>query len=114
MISTSQAYVIEGIVRWNSQREIVALGSSDSTIRSFDPKLRLKLKSLHSTVLDKSTDTNYHPPAAYTGKLFGIEYLYLEIGSNVTLGYNIDLEIEEGLDIEDTLATTEEEGCVNS
>lgn len=92
----------------------MALGSSDSTIRSFDPKLRLKLKSLHSAVLHKSTDTNCHPPAAYTGELFGIEYLYLEIGSNVTLGYNIDLEIEEGLDIEDTLATTEEEGCLNS
>lgn len=109
-----QAYVIEGIVRWNSQRAIAALDSPDSTIRSFDPKLRLKLKSLHSAVLDKSTDTDYHPPAAYTGELFGIEYLYSEIGLNVTLGANIDLEIEEGLDIEDTMATTEEEGSLDS
>lgn len=65
-------------------------------------------------MLDKFTDTDYHPPVAYTGKLFGMEYLYSEIGSNVTLGSNIDLEIEEGLDIEDTVATTEEEGSLDS
>jgi hypothetical protein len=93
---------------------IAALDSLNRTILSFDPKLRLKLKKLHSAVLDKFTDTDYHPPAAYTGELFGIEYLYSEIGSNVTLGSNIAIEIEGGLDIEDTVATTEEEESLDS
>jgi hypothetical protein len=33
--------------------------------------------------------------AAYTEELFGIEYLYSEMGSNLTLRVNIDIEIEE-------------------
>ena len=104
-----QAYVLEGIVRWNSQRSKAAIDSPESNIRSFDPKLRLKLKFLRSAILNQSTDTDFYPPAAYTGELFGIEYLYSEIGSNLTLGSDIDTEIEEGLNDEDHLVTFAEE-----
>jgi hypothetical protein len=111
-----QAYILEGIVWWNSQRSIAAIDSPESNIRSFDPKLRLKLKCLRSAVLDKSTDIDFHPLAAYTGELFGIEYLYSEMGSNLTLGVNIDIEIEEGLNDEDDFFTffPEEEDCLDS
>lgn len=111
-----QAYILEGIVRWNSQRSIAAIDSPESNIRSFDPKLRLKLKCLRSAVLDKSTDIDFHPPAAYTRELFGIEYLYSEMGSNLTLGVNIDIEIEEGLNDDDDFLTffPEEEDCLDS
>jgi hypothetical protein len=111
-----QAYILEGIVWWNSQRSIAAIDSPESNIRSFDPKLRLKLKCLRSAVLDKSTDIDFHPLAAYTGELFGIEYLYSEMGSNLTLGVNIDIEIEEGLNDDDDFFTffPEEEDCLDS
>ncbi len=111
-----QAYILEGIVRWNSQRSIAAIDSHESNIRSFDPKLRLKLKCLRSAALDKSTDIDFHPQAAYTGELFGIEYLYSEMGSNLTLGVNIDIEIEVGLNDDDDFLTffPEEEDCLDS
>ncbi|EFX67652.1 hypothetical protein DAPPUDRAFT_330831 [Daphnia pulex] len=100
----------------NSQISIAAIDSPESNIRSFDPKLRLKLKCLRSAVLDKSTDIDFHPLAAYTGELFGIEYLYSEMGSNLTLGVNIDIEIEEGLNDDDDFFTffPEEEDCLDS
>jgi hypothetical protein len=70
---------------------------------------------LRSAILYKSTDTNFYPPAAYTGELFRIEYLYSEIESNLTLGSDIDTEIEEGLNDEDHLVTfAEEEGSLDS
>ena len=101
-----QAYVLEGIVRWNSQISKAAL---------------LKAAPVHltqlcrSAILNKSTDTDFYPPAAYTGELFRIENLYSEMGSNLTMGSNIDTEIEEGLNNEDHLVTfAEEEGSLDS
>lgn len=92
-------------MRWNSERAIKAIDCPDNKLRSFDQKLRLKVKSVGSTVLQESSDPFYPPPAVYTGERFGIEYLYSEVGSNApSLGTNIDLEIEEGLDDDDDLA----------
>lgn len=108
-----QAYVLDGIVRWNRERSIAAIDSPGSTLRSFDQKLLLKENSLRSTVLHQSTQPAYHAPAAYTGELFGIDYLYSEIKSSVTLGSNIEIEIEEGLVDDDTLVAPDEESSLD-
>lgn len=102
-----QAYVLDGIVRWNRERP------PGSTLHSFDQKLLLKENSLRSTVLHQSTQPAYHAPAAYTGELFGIDYLYSEIKSSVTLGSNIEIEIEEGLVDDDTLVAPDEESSLD-
>lgn len=101
-----QAYILEKIVWWNSQRSIAAIDSAEA-------------KSVHLIInLDLNSSVYVRPycwinlltynvisTAAYTEELFGIEYIYSEMGSNLTLRVNIDIEIEEGLNDDDDFFT---------
>lgn len=93
-----QAFLIDGICRWNAERASAAINSSSSRkTRSFDVKLQDRLNKLTCSVLGRPADPNYRPPALYTGELFGVEYLYNEIGgTQKTL--DVDKDIEEGMD----------------
>lgn len=78
-----QAFLLDGIDRWNFSRASAAIDAPASRLRSFDSKLRNKIHRLTSDVLGKPLDSNYRTPAVHTGELFGVEYLYTEEGMNI-------------------------------
>jgi hypothetical protein len=92
-----QVFLLDGIDRWNTERASAALDASVSKLRSFDAKLQDKVNSLTVSVLGAPMNANYKPPAAYTGELFGVEYLYTETGNVALITGNIEDEIEEGI-----------------
>ena len=71
-----QAYLLEGIVRWNAARTIAAIDSNSRNLRSFNQKLSKKLQNLQLEVFQKPKDLAFQQAAAYTDELFGIKYLY--------------------------------------
>ena len=79
-----QAYLIEGIVRWNRARAEAAIKNESSTKqhnpRTFDLRLQEKVNLLGQSILGKEVVPLYRPPAAYTGELLGVEYLYHQTG----------------------------------
>ena len=106
-----QAFLIEGIVRWNSARAEAATDSSTITVyRSFDTSLQDQLHSLSSRVIGAPINPDYRPPSVYTGEKFGIEYLYSESDNSTALGLmeDIDSKVEE---LEDSFLTDEDFNC---
>jgi hypothetical protein len=97
-----QAFLFDGICRWNAARSSAALSDSVSKLRSFDVKLKDRLNSLSTSVLGQPIDRNFQPPANYTGELFGVEYLYNETGAIAEV-IDIDKEIEEGMDVQEDI-----------
>jgi hypothetical protein len=57
--------------------------------------LKNKLHQLSSSVMGVPVDPCYRPPSFSSGELLGVEYLY---GENVsTLSLDVDKEIDEGI-----------------
>ena len=104
-----QAFLFDGICRWNAARSSAAITNPSPKIRSFDVMLQDRLNSLSSAILGQPIDPNYRPPAVYTGELFGVEYLYNEMGAKIEIT-DVDKEIEEGMDGEDN-ADTDNTAC---
>ncbi|XP_042627584.1 uncharacterized protein LOC109091091 [Cyprinus carpio] len=78
-----QAYLLEGLMRWNDDRmEDVIKGAS--SIRSYGSAMKEAVDQLSRTVLGKPWDERYRPPGAYTGELLGMEYLYSQTGKTLT------------------------------
>ena len=81
-------------------------------MRSFDLKLKMKLKQVAMDVLAKDFDPYFSPPSRYTGELFGVEYLYSETDEHSLLSSNLDQAIEDGFvdhELEDFPTTSTEE-----
>ena len=94
-----QAYLLDGLTRWNAARASTALQSSTGSLRTFDLRLQEKVNSLGQTVLGQPVLPLYRPPAQYTGECFGVEYLYrqlcLELVSNPD---DLSRDIDEGFE----------------
>ena len=77
-----QAYLIEGIVRWNQARAEAAIDKSNSkqTLRTFDIRLQEKVNCLSHSIHGKTFFQLYRPPGAYTKELLRVEYLFHQIG----------------------------------
>ncbi|KZR96011.1 Uncharacterized protein APZ42_009893, partial [Daphnia magna] len=84
-----QAYLLNGIVRWNSARSSESVDSPRSALRSFDEQLQNKMNELTSSIFGCPSDNQYQIQSSYTGEDFGVEYLYklsdpsFKIGSNL-------------------------------
>ena len=108
-----QAYLLDGITRWNASRSAEALSSSSSELRTFDTRLQEKVNKLHpslfgDTRLQEKVNKlhpslfgeevlpNCQPPAKYTGELIGVEYLFHETGVKFEWGEDLDQQIDEG------------------
>lgn len=91
-----QAYLLDGITRWNASRSAEALSSSNSELRTFDMRLQEKVNKLHDSLFGEPIFPNYQPPAKYTGELIGVEYLFHETGVKFELGEDLDQQIDEG------------------
>ncbi|CAM4568810.1 unnamed protein product [Leuciscus chuanchicus] len=78
-----QAYLLEGLMRWNDDRMEDAI-KGVSSIRSYGSAMREAVDQLSQRVFGKPWDERYRPPGAYTGELLGIEYLYSQTGKTLT------------------------------
>ena len=104
-----QAYLLDGITRWNSDRATSALASVGespaSAVRSFDFQLQSRVTSLSESLGMPAVFPNYRPPARYTGELMGVEYLFAQTDSVLPSGIQLDKDIDEGLrDLDDQLS----------
>ncbi len=89
-----QAYLIEGLVRWNADR--AADWNNDKTsssLRTFDVETQSELNSLKEDLFGAPHDPSYCAPSSYTNELFGVDYLRAERNEG-TLS-TVDLEILE-------------------
>lgn len=63
-----QAYLLEGIVRWNEDRETAAVeGASGSKTHTYNSALRHEVNRLSRMVYGTDVDDYYRDPASYTG-----------------------------------------------
>ena len=95
-----QAFLIDGITRWNSARATAAIQSSqDDALRTFDIRLQDKVNTLSLAIHRKAVFPLYTPPSRYTGELFGVEYLYDQAGLQMCpTEETIDKDIDEGFE----------------
>ncbi|XP_071827724.1 uncharacterized protein [Apostichopus japonicus] len=77
-----QAYLLEGIVRWNEDRAFSALQSSGARTHCYNSELRHEVNRVNKIVYGTTFDQIYQDPARYTGEKIGIEYLYSQTGKN--------------------------------
>ncbi|KAK3097145.1 hypothetical protein FSP39_006793 [Pinctada imbricata] len=80
-----QAYLLDGLSRWNSDRAAVATSTSMSQtplkVQTYSGLLRYTANQLSREVLEKEICPGYLRPNQYTGELIGIEYLYSQTGN---------------------------------
>ena len=61
-----QAYMLDGIVRWNADREAAAIQGPKTSVRSYSGALRAAVEDLRKRVLDDESSMTQRP-GAYTG-----------------------------------------------
>ena len=93
-----QAFLIEGVTRWNKARREAA-EHRNSMYRSFDTELVARVNDLHASVhgcplFDKD------PPGKCTGEKFGTEFLYWQTSMSSNME-NIELLVGDLLVLED-------------
>ena len=110
-----QAYLLDGLSRWNiARKEEVSSRDkqTDLTVRTFDLELAAKFDALHHKVLGRRVLCK-DPPSASTKELVGIEYLFEQcelkfdenfIDNNMDDGVDSGLEDEYEQAVEDDVA----------
>ncbi|ESO90740.1 hypothetical protein LOTGIDRAFT_175806 [Lottia gigantea] len=97
-----QAYLLDGVSRWNYLRSAAAMNVGPTPFRTFDFRLTQKVNSLSQSLHNKSLVPVHMIPAEYTGELIGIEYLYKQSGFLLPKDEELEAEIDEGFeDFED-------------
>ncbi|KAM9471235.1 uncharacterized protein Hap1MRO34_013056 [Clarias gariepinus] len=75
-----QLYLLEGIHRWNQNREAASLAVKPPSLFSYSEDL-VHCANTHSVnMLGKKLVPSFQPPGVYTGELMGIEYLNWQKG----------------------------------
>lgn len=62
-----QAYLLEGLMRWNDNRMADAMKGAPPPVRCYGSKMKEALDQLSQRVLGKRWDEHYHTPGVYTG-----------------------------------------------
>ncbi|XP_056127239.1 uncharacterized protein LOC130104727 [Rhinichthys klamathensis goyatoka] len=75
-----QAFLLEGLTRWNADRAASVAQEGRQLLRSYNGPLQHSLDQLSQRVLGTSVVKDYTKPREYTGELIGIEYLYSQTG----------------------------------
>ena len=94
-----QAYLIDGITRWNRAHADASIDCPGLNLRTFDMRLQNKVQVYPWTtymcktftfppqINELSEDVHgtkvfplFQPPSTYTGELFGVEYLFAQSG----------------------------------
>ncbi|KAJ8370901.1 hypothetical protein SKAU_G00109290 [Synaphobranchus kaupii] len=75
-----QAFLLDGLVRWNENRAAAAVEGPAQPLLCYSGHLQHSLNQLAQEVLGQSLVKDYTKPGEYTGELIGIEYLYSQTG----------------------------------
>ncbi|XP_038842219.1 uncharacterized protein LOC120041349 [Salvelinus namaycush] len=76
-----QAFLLDGLVRWNEDRAQAAVeGKNRQPLLSYSGHLQHILNLSSQRVLGKEQVKDYSKPSEYTGELLGVEYLYSQTG----------------------------------
>ena len=100
-----QAFLLEGIYRWNENRMSAAGLEGSGFERCYDS--RLKQCSQLATALYGQSFVAPSRPMQYTGELFGIDYLFHQTGQSFhlpsaeTFDDDDDIELEESQELDD-------------
>ena len=92
-----QAYLVDGIYRWNRDRSQAAVDTAESPHRTYDLRQQERLDALSKAVYGESSLPHFRPPPQYTGELFGVAYLYDQSGGRL-LPDDLDKAIDEGFE----------------
>ena len=75
-----QAYLLDGLMRWNADRTRAAVSSSESGPESYSGILIQAVNELSEDVLGRKIKSNVQSVGIYTGEQIGVEYLYSQTG----------------------------------
>ncbi|KAL0966864.1 hypothetical protein UPYG_G00301130 [Umbra pygmaea] len=71
-----QAFLLDGLVRWNENRAAAAVGGAKQPLLCYSGHLQHSLNQLSQQVLGSKLVEDFTKPGVYTGELIGVEYLY--------------------------------------
>ncbi|XP_051953220.1 uncharacterized protein LOC127623061 [Xyrauchen texanus] len=107
-----QAYLLEGLERWNEDRAAAAFGhEAPSSLRCYGASLQHSLNELSQDVLGVSLVQDYSKPRQYTGELIGVEYLCSQQSWEFRDEFGRDPDALDG--VPDNLVEVEDEGFVD-
>ncbi|XP_019626538.1 PREDICTED: uncharacterized protein LOC109471641 [Branchiostoma belcheri] len=92
-----QAYLLEGLVRWNKDRAVAAVAGETSSLRTYSGWLQSSVNRASEAVLGRSLCPGFHTPGQYTGELLGIEYLFAQTGKQME-EICLDPDVPDGLE----------------
>ncbi|XP_069383431.1 uncharacterized protein [Paralichthys olivaceus] len=75
-----QAYLLEGLHRWNQDRGSAALAAGPSSLRSYSGDLLHCVNSNYQKLFGRKVAPEFSPPSCYTGELIGVQYLFRQTG----------------------------------
>lgn len=97
-----QAFLLDGIDRWNQSRYIASIASStEPTFRTFNARLQTKVNALSMGVHGHEVVPVHQPLAEYTGESLGVQYLFDQTGMAMTTlpdPNQLDDDIDEGFE----------------
>ena len=75
-----QAYLLDGLMRWNSDHASAAVSSTELGPESYSGLLIHAVNELSEDVLGKKVKPNVQNIGIYTGEMIGVEYLFNQTG----------------------------------
>ncbi|XP_073689484.1 uncharacterized protein [Garra rufa] len=75
-----QIYLLEGLHRWNQDREAASLSAEPSALCSYTGELVHCVNSNYEKLFGKKVVPTFCSPACYTGELIGVQYLFQQTG----------------------------------
>ncbi|RXN08810.1 hypothetical protein ROHU_011351 [Labeo rohita] len=109
-----QLYLLEGLNRWNQDREAASLAVRPPSLLSYSGDLVHCVNNLSVKVLGRKLVPSFQPPAVYTGELIGIDYLYRQTGRALLDVQPDSEETEQMLEDVGTEEELEDEGFEDS
>ncbi|XP_072219001.1 uncharacterized protein [Leuresthes tenuis] len=109
-----QLYLLEGLNRWNQDREAASLAVKPAPLLSYSGDLVHCVNTLSVKVFGRHLVPSFQPPAVYTGELLGIDYLYSQTGKAIQDVHPDSEETEALLEDVGTEEELEDEGFEES
>ncbi|XP_047209007.1 uncharacterized protein LOC124860074 [Girardinichthys multiradiatus] len=88
-----QAFLVDGVVRWNEDRAAAPAGAAETSLHSYSGHLKHAFNQKSQRVLGLQMVEDFTKPAAYTGELIGLEYLFRQT-SSVFEDINLDPDLD--------------------